>query len=136
MWEELNSDYPDAVRFSATSWLSRAGTLKRFLNLQQEIKSFIESKHQDVSFLNNEERLNDLAFLTDIAQHLSELHVKLQRESQLVNKLFKHICAFEKGCTFSKLNFLILIVINMQALKGCIMSLQTDLQISKGMRRN
>ena len=40
--------------------------------------------------------MNELAFLTDITQHLSNLNLKLQGKSQLVNKLFEHICAFEK----------------------------------------
>ena len=41
-------------------------------------------------------RINDLAFLTNNTQHLSELSLKLQGKSQLVNKLFEHICALEK----------------------------------------
>ena len=49
-----------------------------------------------MAFLNDENWLNDLAFLTDITQHLSELKLKLQWKIQLVNKLLEHICAFEK----------------------------------------
>ena len=49
-----------------------------------------------MAFLSDENWLNDLAFLTDITQHLSELNLKIQGKSQLVNKLFEHICAFEK----------------------------------------
>jgi len=56
----------------------------------------MESKHQNVTFLSNENWLNDLAFLTDIIQHLSDLSLK-QGKSQLVNnKMFEHICAVEK----------------------------------------
>ena len=94
--DELDSEYPDVVYFSAVHWLSRAATLKRFWNLRQEIKFFMESKHQNVAFLSDENWLNDLAFLTDITQHLSDLNLKLHGKSQLVNKLFEHICAFEK----------------------------------------
>ena len=47
-------------------------------------------------FLSDENWLNDFAFLTDITQHLSNLNLRLQEKSQLVNKLFEHICAFEK----------------------------------------
>ena len=53
----------------------------------------MESKHHNVAFLCDENWLNYLAFLTDIAQHLSEL--KLQGKSQPVNKMLEHICAFE-----------------------------------------
>ena len=94
--DELDSEYPDNMYFSAVRWLSRAATLKRFWNLQQEIKFFMESKHQNVAFLSNENWLNDLAFLADITQHLSDLNLRLQGKSQLGNKLFEHICAFKK----------------------------------------
>ena len=94
--DELDSEYSDVVYFSALRWLSRATILKRFWNLRQKIKFFMDSKHQNVAFLSNENWLNDLAFLTDITQHLSVLNLKLQGKSQLVNKLFEHICAFEK----------------------------------------
>ena len=57
----------------------------------------MESKQQNVAFLSDENWVNDLAFLTDITQHLSELNMKLQWKSQLVNRLLEHICAFEKN---------------------------------------
>ena len=94
--EGLYSDYPDVVYFSAVRWLSRVATLKRFWNLRTEIQSFMTSKQQDVGFLSNDDWLNDIAFLTDITQHLSDLNVKLQGKSQLVNKMYEHICSFEK----------------------------------------
>ena len=52
--EELDNEYFDVVYFSAIRWLSRAVTLKRFWNLRQEIKLFMESKHQNMRFLSNE----------------------------------------------------------------------------------
>ena len=64
--------------------------------VRQEIKFFMESKHQNVDFLCDENWLNDLAFLTDITQYLLDLNLRLQGKNQLVNKLFEHICAFEK----------------------------------------
>ena len=54
------------------------------------------NKQQDVAYLSDDDWLNDIAFLTDITQHLSDLNVKLQNKSQLVNKMFEHICSFEK----------------------------------------
>ena len=49
-----------------------------------------------MAVLSDEDCLNDLAFLTDIIQHLSELKLKLQGKIQLVNKPLDHICAFDK----------------------------------------
>ena len=92
----LDHDYLDVVYFSTVYWLSRAATLKRLWYMQQEIKLFMESRHPNVAFLCDENWLNDLAFLADITQHLSELNLKLQGISQLANKLFVHICALEK----------------------------------------
>ena len=58
---------------------------------------FMESRHQNVAFLSAENWLNDLTFLTDITQYLSELNIKVQGEIQLVNKLFEQVCAIEKN---------------------------------------
>ena len=81
--EYLNCDHRDAMYFSAVHWLSRAATLMRFLNMRQEIRLFTESKHQNVAFLRDENWLNDLALLTYITQHLSELNLKLQGKLRL-----------------------------------------------------
>ena len=56
----------------------------------------MESKCHNVAFLSNENWLNDLAFLAEITQHLSELNLKLQGKSQLVNKPLEYICAFDE----------------------------------------
>ena len=76
--------------------LSRADTLKRFWSLRNEIKSFMESKNQDVAFLSDVEWLNDLAFLIDVTQHLSKLNKQLQGRNQLANAMFEHITSFQK----------------------------------------
>ena len=52
--DELDSEYSDVVYFSVARWLSRAATLKRFWNLRQEMKFFMERKHQNVAVLSNE----------------------------------------------------------------------------------
>lgn len=52
-------------------------------------------KEQDISFFSDNEWLNDLAFLTDLTHHLSDLNIKLQGKDQLCNKMFQHVLAFE-----------------------------------------
>ena len=52
--EYPDCNYPDVVYFSAVCWLSRVATLKRLWNLRQDIKLFLESKHQNMAFLGDE----------------------------------------------------------------------------------
>lgn len=92
--EEVKSDQKDVIYFTQVRWLSRAATLKRFWLLQEEIKSFLSSKGKEVSFLNDNLWLNDLAFLVDVTQFLADLNVKLQGKDQLVHKMYAHVCAF------------------------------------------
>ena len=147
---ELDSDYSDVVYFSAVRWLSRAATLRRFWNLRKEIQSFMTSKQQDVGYLSNDDWLNDIAFLTDITQHLSDLNVKLQGKGQLVNKMFEHICSFEKKLKLfqsqlcraaltqfprEKKTYQIWIVPNMpKVLASCVLNLGVDFLISGTMK--
>ena len=63
---------------------------------------FIESNYQNAAFLSDGNWLNDLAFLTDITQNLSEMNLKLQERHLLVNILFEHICALEKKFELSQ----------------------------------
>ena len=84
------------MHFSPVRLLSRAATLKKVWNLSQEIKLFMESKHQNVAVLDDENWLNDIPFLTDIMQHLSELNLNLQGKRQLVDKMLEHIYTFDK----------------------------------------
>uniref|UniRef100_A0A0L8G6W5 SPIN-DOC-like zinc-finger domain-containing protein n=1 Tax=Octopus bimaculoides TaxID=37653 RepID=A0A0L8G6W5_OCTBM len=86
----------DGASSLTIDWLSRAATLKRFWNLRKEIGSFMINKQQGVAYLNDDDWLNNIAFLPDITQYLSYLNVKLQGESQLMNKMSEHIWSFEK----------------------------------------
>ena len=47
-------------------------------------------KHRDIALLENCEWLNDLVFLIDMTQMLSDLNLNLQRNDQLVNEMFEH----------------------------------------------
>ena len=77
--EYLDCGYPDVKRCcviccTLAQW---SCTLKRFWILRQVIKLFMECKHQTVANLSVEIWLNDIAMLTDITLHLSELNMKL-----------------------------------------------------------
>ena len=44
----------------------------------------------------------DLAFLVDMAQHLSDLNTKLEGKKQLANKMLEHIRSFNQKLDFFK----------------------------------
>ena len=116
--EELDTDYPDISYFSSVRWLSRADTLKRFWSLRNEMKSFLESKNQDVAFLSDVEWRNDLAFLTDVTQHLSKLNKQLQGRNQLANAMFEHITSFQKKLKLFKGQLSISVLAHFPCLKS------------------
>ncbi|KAI6657860.1 General transcription factor II-I repeat domain-containing protein 2A-like [Oopsacas minuta] len=91
---EVGSDYNDVIYFSQVRWLSRASTLTRYWSLLEEIQTFMTIKGKDVSFLENDQWLNDLAFLVDITKYLADLNLKLQGRKQFVNNLYEHVKAF------------------------------------------
>ncbi|XP_067940662.1 general transcription factor II-I repeat domain-containing protein 2-like [Watersipora subatra] len=80
--ETVHDKLMGAKTVHAVRWLSRASTLKRFGNLRKEIVTFMVNKQQDVACLTDNDSINDLAFLTDIAQHISNLDVKLPDKCQ------------------------------------------------------
>ena len=41
-------------------------------------------KGKDISFLNDDEWLNDLSFMLDMTKYLSDLNIKLQDKDQLI----------------------------------------------------
>ncbi|XP_019350287.1 centrosomal protein 20 isoform X3 [Alligator mississippiensis] len=52
------------------------------------------NKGKDVSFMDDDAWLNDLAFLVDITKYLADLNIKLQGKDQFVNRLYEHIQSF------------------------------------------
>ena len=93
--EDLNSDYHDLVYHCAVRWLSRSDMLTRFYLLRNEVDQFMNNQGNHVVELTDSQWLCDLEFMVDISKHLSELNVKLQGPSQLLNSLFAKVKSFE-----------------------------------------
>ncbi|KAE9532362.1 hypothetical protein AGLY_009985 [Aphis glycines] len=91
----MEADSGDVVYFSEVRWLSRDKMLKRFYDLRNEIKSFMESKGKPVIEFEDENWLMDLAFFVYITTHLNELNVRLQGKNQLISNMFQIITPFE-----------------------------------------
>nr|XP_047129377.1 general transcription factor II-I repeat domain-containing protein 2A-like [Hydra vulgaris] len=95
--EDCGSEAEDVIYFCQVRWLSRAATLKRFWIIIPEIIKFLKIKDKDTSFLENNDWLNDLAFLVDITQMLMELNIKLQGKDQLIKRNTNTV-DYEKYC--------------------------------------
>src|SRR5258705_6675679 len=93
--EESEAEHEDLVYYCEVRWLSRGRMLQRFFKLISEVKDFMKSKGKPIPQLSDKKWVADLALMVDIAEHLSDLNLKLQGRNQLVNVLFSHIKSFE-----------------------------------------
>ena len=56
----------------------------------------MEVQRKPVPELQNEQWVNNLAFLTDLTSHLNELNVKLQGRERIITELYGSIQAFKQ----------------------------------------
>jgi hypothetical protein len=75
-------------------WLSRGSVLKRFFDLLNEIKLFMEKKGRTIEELNDEGWITYLAFLVDVTGHLNNLNKELQGKGKLITDIYNNIKAF------------------------------------------
>ncbi|KAK2833783.1 hypothetical protein Q5P01_017672 [Channa striata] len=94
--EEMESEYGDVLYFTEVRWLSRGNVLKRFFELREEVKVFMENDGVAVPVLSDPKWLMDLAFLVVITYELNILNKKLQGQGQLVSAAYDNIRAFSK----------------------------------------
>ncbi len=92
--EEMESEYEDVLYFTEVRWLSRENVLKRFFELREEVKAFMEKDGVAVPVLSDPKWLMDLAFLVDITHELNVLNKKLQGQGQLVSAAYGNVRAF------------------------------------------
>ncbi|XP_076330085.1 general transcription factor II-I repeat domain-containing protein 2-like [Tachypleus tridentatus] len=84
--------YGDVIIFTAVRWLSRSSVIKRFHALLPEIRTFLQEKGEDVPQLNDNQWLQDLAFV-DITGHLAHLNLQLQGKDKM-SRVVCHFTAF------------------------------------------
>ena len=65
--------------------------LRRFYELRDEVKKFMEMKGKPVSELKVSKWRCDLAFMVDITKYLSELNIGLQGPNQLLSSLLSNL---------------------------------------------
>jgi len=109
--DDLGSVKGDVLLHAEVRWLSRGKVLQRFYELLPEIRTFLTTKNKQYDELSDMEWLLNLAFLTDITNHLNTLNLKLQGEGKVLPVMYQHIEAFQRkltllGAHVSSQNFL------------------------------
>ncbi|CAG9813036.1 unnamed protein product [Phaedon cochleariae] len=94
--EETEAEYSsDLLLHTNVRWLSRGVFLKRFRRLLPEIKTFIQSKGENVPELEDETWLMKLAFFCDITEKLNDVHLNLQGKDKIVIDMITFIKTFK-----------------------------------------
>ena len=74
--KDIGEHYEDLSYYTEIRWLSRGRMLRRFFELRANIAEFMQTQGLPVPELEDEGFLNDLAFLTDICEHLNQLNTR------------------------------------------------------------
>jgi hypothetical protein len=87
-----NDELPDDVSwFCLVRWLSVSNVLAKFFNLMEPIKQFVNEKGKFFPELEDTKWLVDMAFFTDIVQHLQSLNLSLQGHNKLISDLAQNV---------------------------------------------
>ena len=104
----MDADYDDMPLYNQVRWLSAGKSLESFFGVVEFIPTFLkESVKADTTEL--EEKLQDpaylteLAYLTDLTNHLNELNLKLQGKNKTVSHLMSDVNAFRSKLRLLKI---------------------------------
>lgn len=93
--EENESKHSDLLLHTDVRWLSRGRFLERFQELLPEISQFLQSRGDQYDQLTNPKWLLNLAFLTDITNHLNKCNLELQGKNRTIIELLSSINSFK-----------------------------------------
>ncbi|XP_011872403.1 PREDICTED: general transcription factor II-I repeat domain-containing protein 2A-like, partial [Vollenhovia emeryi] len=93
--EEHNATYTDVPLYCEVRWLSAGKCLQKFFAIRKEIFLFLQEKfsakcdefEKFKMFFEDLDSLCELAFITDITNHLNTLNLKLQKTDQTISQL-------------------------------------------------
>ena len=76
---DLDCEHGDVMYHNEDRWLSRGKVLRRFFRFRKEINEFLKEKgkKEEVILIADSRWLRELAFLSDITEHLNILKMKL-----------------------------------------------------------
>lgn len=97
---EIDATYGDLLLHSEIRWLSAGQCLQRFFDLRKDIPIFLKNEIKSDTIdmetkMRDPEFLADLAFLTDMTQHLNELNLKLQGKQHNIANLYGYVNGFK-----------------------------------------
>lgn len=98
--EEINSEYGDLLLFNNVRWLSAGKCLERFFAIRKDISTFLDAHvKSDITNLEEEikkpEFLKQLAFLTDLTNHLNNFNLSLQGRDKLISDMVGVVNGFK-----------------------------------------
>jgi hypothetical protein len=91
----MESEYGELLYHTEVRWLSRGNMLKRFFALREEIGLFMAMKNNDVPELSDPKFIANLAFLTDLTDHLNALNLRLQGPKQVITVMYDCVKSFK-----------------------------------------
>jgi len=91
---ELDTEYSDLPYHTDVRWLSQRKVLQRCFELREEIRLFMESKGKDITELQDEPFLCEMAFLCDITSHLNVINLQLQGRGGVISDMYSTVKAF------------------------------------------
>ncbi|KAL6461064.1 hypothetical protein MHYP_G00310300 [Metynnis hypsauchen] len=99
--EDVEANANDLLSHNNVRWLSKGNALGRFWSIQKEIAAFLKQlKSQRATqfslFLQEEHKMDVVAFLVDITSHLNELNLKLQGKNSSVADLMTAVRSFQR----------------------------------------
>jgi len=105
--DEHNAIYTDVPLYCEVRWLSAAKCLEKFFAIRKEIFLFLQemsiAKDNDFkSLFEDTDFLCELAFITDLTNHLNSLNLKLQKTNQTICQLVSHIDSFRRKLALFK----------------------------------
>ena len=92
---DMDSEYSELLYHTEVRWLIRGKVLKRFFALRNEISLFMKMKNKAIPLLDNPTFQSNLAFLTDITNHLNELNLNLQGRNQIITHMYDYVKSFK-----------------------------------------
>uniref|UniRef100_A0A8C3ISY3 Uncharacterized protein n=1 Tax=Chrysemys picta bellii TaxID=8478 RepID=A0A8C3ISY3_CHRPI len=95
----MDNEYGKLLYHTEVRWLSCGNILKHFFALREEIDSFMKMKNKEVRQLADSTFICNLAFLTDVTDHLNALNLKLQGRKQVITQMYDSVKSFKVKLT-------------------------------------